>query len=356
MTRDKARTTDATLLQRTRIEIAVSELESWSVAFRESSCKITTSNHSLTVCTGTAEQLSTDCNMNPRTSLLTAMTVMILPTAPVVHSPCHNLHTIHLTAYYRFSAPTIDSLSNLNLHLPKPARPSIMANRSLTSLLLLSLVFVLLLSPYLLSSATAQAKKKKLSDKELEDLEDQWFEDEEDDPEDLSHWKKGPDGQRHPPKRPAKSEMAFVALKKPITKDDTGKWASETADVLISGGVEVKGYAVETGKVLFVSDKGSPDMLKVKRFVLADDKVVDFEWNQKKYYPQTVDDEADSALDNMDIEALLAKARMQTAEQEAGGPPGGEKKGKAKKAKKSSDSAYLGGAGAPIPADFPDEL
>ena len=231
-----------------------------------------------------------------------------------------------------------------------------MANRSLTSLLLLSLVVVLLLSPYLLSPAAAQPKKKKLTEKELQDLEDQWFEDEEDDPEDMSHWKKGPDGQRQPPKRPTKSEMAFVALKRPIDKDATGRWASETADVLISGGVEVKGYAVEPAKVLFVCDKGSPDMVKVKRYVLQDDKVVDFEWNQKKYYPQTADDEQDSALDNMDIEALLAKAQMQSAQQEAGAAAGGEKKSKGKRAKKSADSAYLGGAGAPIPADLPDEL
>ena len=240
-----------------------------------------------------------------------------------------------------------------------------MAGRSLSSLLLLSLVVLLLLSPYLLSPSSAQPKKKKLTEKELQDLEDQWFEDEPDDPDDLTHWKKGPDGQRHPPKRPTKSEMAFVALKRPITKDDTGKWASETADQLISGGVEVKGYAVEAGKVLFVCDKGAPDMLKVKKFVLDDaDKVVDFEWNQKKYYPQAAADESDSALENMDVQALLAKAQRQAAEQDAakaagGGAAaaaGGETKGKTRKAKKPSDSAYLGGAGAPIPADFPDEL
>ena len=232
-----------------------------------------------------------------------------------------------------------------------------MAGRSLSSLLLLSLVVLLLLSPYLISpSAASQAKKKKLSEKDLQDLEDQWFEDEEEDPEDFTHWKKGADGQRQPPKRPTKSEMAFVALRQPIDKDATSKWATETSDVLISGGVEVKGYAVEAGKVLFVCDKGSADMVKVKKFVLGSgDRVVDFEWNQKKYYPQMVDDDSD-ALENMDVQALLAKAQMQAAMEEAGGPPAGNKKGKGKKAKKSSDSAYLGGAGAPIPADLPDEL
>ena len=233
-----------------------------------------------------------------------------------------------------------------------------MTARSLSSLLLLSLVVLLLLSPYLLSPASAQAKKKKLTETELQDLEDQWFEDEEDDPDDMSHWKKGADGQRHPPKRPAKSEMAFVALKRPMSKDDTGKWASETSDLLISGGVEVKGYAVEAGKVLFVCDKGSADMVKVKKFVMRDAKVVDFEWNQKKYYPQTANEESDP-LDEVDLEALLAKAQMQQAgiplPPEPPSVPEGNKKGKGKKGKKS-DSAYLGGAGAPIPADLPDEL
>lgn len=224
-----------------------------------------------------------------------------------------------------------------------------MVGRSLSSLLLLSLVVVLLLS-----CASAQAKKKKLTAKELQELEDQWFEDEPDDPEDFTHWKKGADGQRAPPARPGKSEMAFVALHQPIDKDATGKWASETADVLISGGVEVKGYAVETGKVLFVCDKGSADMVKVKKFVLQDEKVVDFEWNQKKYYPQTADDEQDSALDNLDIQALLAKAQMQANQPPAA--PEASAKGKGKKARKSADSSYLGGAGAPIPADLPDEL
>lgn len=252
----------------------------------------------------------------------------------------------------------IRALSRLNLPLPSSlSNPPAMTNsRSLSFLLLLSLVVLLLLSP-----AAAQPKKKKLSEKELQDLEDQWFEDEADDPEDFTHWKKGADGTRQPPKRPAKSEMAFVALKRPISKDDTGKWAMETADQLISGGVEVKGYAVEPAKVLFVCDKGSADMVKVKKFVLDDEKVVDFEWNQKKYYPQTAGDEQDSALDNMDIEALMAQ--MQMGQQGGPGGPaggaaaavGGEKKGKGKKGKKS-DSSYLGGAGAPIPADLPDEL
>ena len=140
--------------------------------------------------------------------------------------------------------------------------------------LLLCLLLALLLSP-----GVRGVGRKKLSDKELAELEDQWFEDEEDDPNDLSHWRKGPDGQRVPPKPSTKSEMAFVNLRRPITKDATSKWAAEKADLLTSGGVDVKGYSVEAGKVLFVAERGFKDMTKVQRFVLKQDGVVDFEWS-----------------------------------------------------------------------------
>ena len=231
--------------------------------------------------------------------------------------------------------------------------------RSLSSLLLLSLVVFLLLSPSCLSSVRGVGKK--LSDKDLQELEDQWFEDEEDDPDDLSRWKKGPEGQRLPPKQRTKSEMAFVNLRKPITKDETSKWAAEKSDLLTSGGVEVKGYSVEAGKVLLVADGGFKDMAKVQRFVLKQDRVVDFEWNQKKSYPQAQkrssdddDDEEEEVVGApVDVEAMLAKAQRQAMMSDE------EKAREAKKAKlkqkQSRDDTFLGGAGSPIPADLPDE-
>jgi len=229
----------------------------------------------------------------------------------------------------------------------------------------------LFLSPLYLSPARAIGKK--LTDRELQDLEDQWFEDEEDDPDDLSRWKKGPDGHRVPPKSNRKSEMAFVALHKPITKDDTSKWAAEKSDLLVTGGVDVKGYAVEAGKVLFVTDGGFNDMMKVQRFILKQDKVVDFEWNQKKSYPQATKRSADDEEDEeelepeLNVEALLARAQMQQQETEqakaktAQDKAAAAKTGKAKDrkagkgAKTIKDDSYLGGAGGPIPAELPDD-
>ena len=230
--------------------------------------------------------------------------------------------------------------------------------RSFSSLLVFSVLLLLLLSPCYLSGVRGVGRKK-LSDADLQELEDQWFEDEEDDPDDLSRWKKGPDGQRVPPKQRTKSEMAFVNLRRPITKDETSKWAAEKADLLTSGGVEVKGYSVEAGKVLMVADGGFKDMAKVQRFILKQDKVVDFEWNQKKSYPQAQkkaagdeEDEDDEVVGApVDVEALLAKAQRQATMSEE------EKQAEARKAKKKSslDDINLGGAGGPIPADLSDD-
>lgn len=232
--------------------------------------------------------------------------------------------------------------------------------RSVCAVLVFSLLLVLAVSPYLFSPVSAVGKK--LTEKALQDLEDQWFEDEPDDPDDLSRWKKGPDGQRVPPKQKAKSEMAFVNLRRPITKDVTTKWASEKADILSSGGVDVKGYAVEAGKVLFVADNGFKDMQKVQRFVLKQDRVVDFEWNQKKSYPQAQkkktegvdDDEEDDEVVGgpPDVDAILAKLQRQQAAE-------ADEEAKAKEAKKKKatviDETFLGGAGGPIPADQPED-
>jgi len=221
-----------------------------------------------------------------------------------------------------------------------------------------ALLLLLLFSPYYLNGAGAVGKKK-LTEKELQDLEDQWFEDEEDDPDYLTRWKKGANGERVPPKH-GKSEMAFVALHKPITKDETSKWGGQMADVLNSGGVDVKAYPVEAGKVLFVVDKGFKDMMKVQKFILKQEKVVDFEWNQKKSYPvPTAEGEEEDTFDpleNLDLsggsmEAIMARAKAEAAAAQGPVP----KPPKAKDNKPKVQSASLGGAGSPIPAEIPEE-
>ena len=221
----------------------------------------------------------------------------------------------------------------------------------------------------LLSPRPASGIGKKLSDKDLAELEDQWFSDEDDDPNDLTRWHRGPDGQRQPPRQPKKSEMAFVALQRPISKDETSKWAAHKSDLLVTGGVDVKGYAVEAGKVLFVTDGGFSDMQRVQRFILRQDRVVDFEWNQKKSYPQQArrqdaaeqdegDDEDGQQGAELDVEALLAKAQQR--QQDAAPQPTAKAQQaqhrRAKQAKSAvKDDSYLGGAAGPIPAELPDD-
>ena len=283
------------------------------------------------------------------------------PSASPAHPPSHSpLLPLPHTAQLHCPVPR---LLQLPLCAPAPSTADCPPMRSLSSLLLCSLVLVLVLSPFLLSPVSCVGRKK-LSEKELQALEDQWFEDEAEDPDDLSRWTKGPDGQRVPPKAKAKSEMAFVSLRRPITKDLTTKWASEKADILSSGGVDVKGYAVEAGKVLFVADRGFKDMTKVQRFILRQDKVVDFEWNQKKSYPQAQkkakegeEDEGEDGDDEEvvggppDVEAILAKLQRQQGMDEAGK----EAEGKKKKKKEVVDDTFLGGAGGPIPANLPED-
>ena len=239
-----------------------------------------------------------------------------------------------------------------------------MAGVRLCAALLSCLLLCLLLSPHCVSGIG-----KKLSDKDLAELEDQWFSDEEDDPGDLTRWHKGPDGQRHPPKQSKKSEMAFVALQRPISKDDTSKWAAQKSDLLVTGGVDVKGYAVEAGKVLFVTDGGFSDMLKVQKFVLRQERVVDFEWNQKKSYPQVQkrqdgdeDDEAgqDQAdAGELDVEALLARAQLRQQDAAADAAKAAmaqQQHSKQQQARAAvRDDSYLGGAGGPIPAELPED-
>jgi len=164
------------------------------------------------------------------------------------------------------------------------------------------------------------SKRKKYSDRELSDLEDQWAEDEEDyDPTDPTRWHKDETGQRVPPTGSSqpKSEMAFVSLKRPVTKKQSSTWGGKIADILTSGGIEVKAYPVEAGKVLFVCEKGVNDMLKVKHYVLKQrDMVIDFEWSQKKHYPkQPADGQTAEELDE-ELDAEEKERLEQVAERE----------------------------------------
>ena len=135
--------------------------------------------------------------------------------------------------------------------------------------------------------------RKKLSEKrDLQDLEDQWFEDEPDDPDDLTRWKKGPDGQRVPPKQKTKSEMAFVNLRRPITKDVTTKWAAEKADILTQRRRGRQGLQPwRPARSSSWPTPASRTWQKVQRFVLKQDRVIDFEWNQKKSVPAGAEEE-----------------------------------------------------------------
>jgi len=240
-------------------------------------------------------------------------------------------------------------------------------------ILLLSFLLCLLISPFFLDRAgSTPIQRKKLSETELQELEDQWFEDEDDDPEDPTRWRKMPDGSRSPPKPKHKSEMAFVSLRKPITKDETADWGGKQADMLTSGGVDVKAYPVEAGKVLFVADKGFPDMNKVQKFILKQPRVVDFEWNQKKSYPKPEDQRSEEEEEDNDSEADIQLAKIQavaagTADLSTlSAPPKAKTKAKAKSTKTTSTKTTstkkhasaevsLGGAGGAIPFEIPDD-
>ena len=54
-----------------------------------------------------------------------------------------------------------------------------------------------------------------------------------------------------------------------------------------TGGINVRSYTIEDHRILFVCDeRGWKDMFKVKKFVLEQHQVVEFEWNQQKYHPE----------------------------------------------------------------------
>jgi len=168
------------------------------------------------------------------------------------------------------------------------------------------LLFVLILSSVIEGKKTKPASKKatkveeddwgkpskkrdikdwgKVKNQDWDKVEDDWMEDEEEDPDQPFKFRRGPDGKRLPPEpRGPKTEMGFVTLLPKITKAKTEEIAGRWATLLSTGGVEAKGYAVEDNKILFVTEKGAKDMLKVKDFVLEQKESVEFEWQQQKY-------------------------------------------------------------------------
>jgi len=123
-----------------------------------------------------------------------------------------------------------------------------------------------------------------MKNKDWDSVEDEWMSDEDEDSDAPFKFRKGPDGQRLPPQHKGpKTEMGFVTLLPKITKAQTEGLAGKWSALLSTGGVEAKGYAVEDNKILFVTERGFKDMLKVKDFVLGQKESVEFEWQQQKY-------------------------------------------------------------------------
>jgi len=78
--------------------------------------------------------------------------------------------------------------------------------------------------------------------------------------------------------------MAFASLNTK-TKQQTEDVAKRWQHLLASGGIHIKAYAIEETRIIFVSEGGFQDIFKVKDFVLDQEEAIDFEWNQKKFYP-----------------------------------------------------------------------
>jgi len=129
---------------------------------------------------------------------------------------------------------------------------------------------------------------QKLGSKDWEKLEDKWLEDEAADPADEDFkWSRGPDGSRRPPDRKGpKTEMGFVTVNTDI-KSETEAIAKRWQQLLKTGGVEGKAYAVEDNKIIFVVEGGFVEMMKIRDFALNQDEAVNFEWNQKTFNKPT---------------------------------------------------------------------
>jgi hypothetical protein len=84
-------------------------------------------------------------------------------------------------------------------------------------------------------------------------------------------------------------QMTFATLTQPkseeLGKEGTDKLASQWKTMLETGGVNAQCYAVDPGKILFVTN--GPGLLgRVKEFVLQQPETDWFEYQQKRSYPE----------------------------------------------------------------------
>ncbi len=72
------------------------------------------------------------------------------------------------------------------------------------------------------------------------------------------------------PKNPNKTEMGFVTLRKELVKnkEETEKTGVKWQQLLATNGLEVKPYAIEEDKLLFVVQSGLMDMLTIRTFAI----------------------------------------------------------------------------------------
>jgi hypothetical protein len=76
---------------------------------------------------------------------------------------------------------------------------------------------------------------------------------------------KGPDGVPMP-RGNAKSEMAFVTLRKDLIKDkkETEEQGVKWEHLMKTAGLEAKPYVIEDHKILYVCNRGPMEMIKVR--------------------------------------------------------------------------------------------
>jgi hypothetical protein len=78
---------------------------------------------------------------------------------------------------------------------------------------------------------------------------------------------------------------AIIKLKYSKTKARLKIVADKWGRVLTQMGITSKVYDVEGSKIVFVAERGFNDMIRIREYVLAQKETVEFEWKQKKYYP-----------------------------------------------------------------------
>eukprot|EP00455_Lapot_gusevi_P024550 TRINITY_DN255_c0_g1_i2.p1 TRINITY_DN255_c0_g1~~TRINITY_DN255_c0_g1_i2.p1 ORF type:complete len:189 (-),score=86.94 TRINITY_DN255_c0_g1_i2:92-658(-) len=147
-------------------------------------------------------------------------------------------------------------------------------------------LLILLLGLVSLSFAWKDWSKVKDADldKEINAMED-------DDPD--NPFRKNADGSPVP-KESGHTQMAFVTLRPEYstTKSATELLGYKWAEILKTGGVRMRPYAVEDDKLLFVTEGGLNDMSQVQKYVMDQPESLEFEWNQQKVKPSRIAEKA----------------------------------------------------------------